>query len=483
MFAKYLFIMHNSQLISLLRSLDTAAQRRFDRWVASPWVHQHADTQRLWAYLRPYGPDYTAAGLEAETAFAQLYPGQPYDDGQMRTLRKYLLRLLRDFLACETLQSDELLVAYGRVQALLTRDTGLHVSRQLRQADKLLGEAPVQNAEYFMRAYLIENLKLDHAIQHEPRHTLPGIRAVNAALDAFYLTEKLRYLCTERNLRAVIGATEEQILLAEPVLTHVAANYDTLPVIVRAYFEVYTALGDPSEEVLAAYHRLRALLPGSHLGREDLLNLYSGAINIANQQYRRGDEAFLREMFDLYREMLDRGLLDERGMLAMNNYKNIVTLGLRLKDFDWTEQFIETYRARLSSPDSEGVYHYNLAHLYSYQQRYGEALRHLQQVEFLDPFYQISYKMLQLKIFYECEEVEALLALTQTFRTFVRRQQQLPANRKAAHINFARFVRALFMVRIGQKHNLDAIEAAIHAADALIEKGWLLDKAAELRSA
>ena len=78
------------------------------------------------------------------------------------------------------------------------------------------------------------------------------------------------------------------------------------------------------------------------------------------------------------------------------------------------------------------------------------------------------------------EEVEPLLSLAQTFRTFMRRQKQLPDSRKQAHINFARFTRALFMIKLGQKHNLPQVAGQIEAAPALIEKGWLLEKVAEL---
>ena len=470
--------MQHTRLFTLLGTLDPSEWRRFDRWVHSPWVHQHQDTIRFWELIEQEGLEEHSA----ETAFAQLYPDQPYDDAQMRTLRKYLLRLLLDFLAQESVEQDHWMKTYQGLKALRSKGAEKVFARQLQQADQRLNQHQAHDADHYLRRYWVEGLKLEYAAQHSPRLLWDSLQDANQALDTHYLAEKLLLLMGAASRQGLTNASPENLPLAEVVIGQVALTYGEQPPLIQACYQAYQAMVQRDDAQLTAYRELRHLLQqaGHRLARELRINLYLSAINVANACYQRGQEEFLREMLDLYREMLAQGLLQTGGLLSVHNYKNIVTLALRLGEYEWTEQFIENHQIDLPERTQPGVYHYNLANLRSHQGHYREALRHLQQVEFLDPFYQIGYKMLQLKIYYECDEIEALLSLATTFRTFVRRQRHLPEQRKQAYLNFIRFARALFMVKLGRQSNLAALAEEIEAAGALIEKGWLKGKLGEL---
>ena len=469
--------MQNTRLFTLLGTLDGSEWRRFDRWVHSPWVHQHEDTIRFWTLIAERGVE----EMSAEEAFERLYPGEAYDDGQMRTLRKYLLRLLLDFLAQESVEQDHWMKTYQGLQALRNKGEEAIFIRQLKLADRRLTHEETHDSEHYLRRYWLEGLKLEHTARHSPRLLGESLLDANAALDVHYFAEKLLLLMGAAS-RQGVNAAPEPLPMAELVLTQVARQYAHQPLLIRACYQGYRAMVESDDEQVEAYRELRSLLrnDGHQLAEELRINLYLSAINVSNSLYQRGQEPYLREMLDLYREMLDQGLLQTGGLLSLHNYKNIVTLALRLGEYEWTEQFIETNRTDLPKEEQEGVYQYNLANLRSHQGRYSEALRHLQLVEFIDPFYQIGYKMLQLKIYYECNEIEALLSLATTFRTYVRRQTKLPQRRKQAYFNFTRFTRALFMVKLGRKTNLDSLAKEIESAEALIEKGWLKGKLEEL---
>lgn len=474
-----LAIMQQTRLFTLLSTLDASEWRQFHRWVHSPWVHQHLDTIQFWDLIHAQGLE----DLTAEAAFAELYPTKPYSDVQMRTLRKYLLRLLLDFLAQESLEQDHWMKTYQGLKALRNKGAEAVFEQQLRQADQRLLQIETEDAEYYLRRYWLEGLKLEYAAQHSPRLLWNSLQEANQALDTHYLAEKLLLLMGAASRQGLTNASPETLPLADLVISQVAQTYSKQPLLIQACYHAYRAMTQDEAAQIEAYQQLRQLLKvsGKRLAHELRINLYLSAINVANACYQRGKEAYLREMLDLYREMLDQGLLQTGGLLSVHNYKNIVTLALRLGEYAWAEQFVEDNRIDLPEQTEKGVRHYNLANLRSHQGHYREALRHLQQVEFLDPFYQIGYKMLQLKIYYECDEIEALLSLVTTFRTFVRRQAQLSQQRKQAYLNFIRFSRALFMVKLGRQSNLDDLASQIEDADALIEKGWLKAKLDQLK--
>ncbi|RQH18602.1 hypothetical protein D5R40_32845, partial [Okeania hirsuta] len=82
--------------------------------------------------------------------------------------------------------------------------------------------------------------------------------------------------------------------------------------------------------------------------------------------------------------------------------------GLRLGEYEWTEKFIYEYERFIPEEYRKGIFHYNLAHLYFYQMRYGEALLLLQGADFLVLFYQLGYKCFNSNL-YEQVEVESFL--------------------------------------------------------------------------
>lgn len=469
--------MKHTRLFTLLETLDKSEWRRFDRWVHSPWVHQHKDTTRFWELIVEEG----LGDISPQEAFKHLYPGEPYSDTQMRTLRKYLLRLLLDFLSQESLEEDHWMKSYQGLKALRSKGAQAVFVRQLKLAETWLNKAETYDAEHYLRRYRLEGLKLEYTAQHSPRLLAGSLLDANEALDVHYIVEKL-FLLMGAASRKGTNASIENLPMADLVLAQVEQQYDDQPSLIKACYQAYQAMVQRDALQIEAYQKLRQLLKvsGHQLVRYLRINLYLSAINVANALYQRGEESYLREMLDLYQEMLDLGLLQTGGLLSVHNYKNIVTLALRLGEYDWAEEFIEHNRTDLPEQSQDGVYHYNLANLLSHQGRYREALRHLQQMEFIDPFYQIGYKMLQLKIYYECDEIEALLSLSTTFRTFVRRQSKLPKGRKQAYLNFTRFTRSLFMVKLGRKSTLNALANDIESAETLIEKGWLKAKLAEL---
>lgn len=455
---------------------------RFDQFVHAPFFSSHQDTIRFFELLAPHFPQLEADALEDEAVFAHLYPGQPYDNTKVRTLRKYLLELLRQFMVQLELEGDELTWQTLHRQALAARRLDKDFSSSIKRERKRLDAFPYRNAEYFLRLFQLENAALAYGYVQGNRWAHKDQQRVTDALDAFFLAEKLKFCCSVMNVRNVFG-TDAEIPLLDEVMAHCRAQENGLPVIVEAYYRLLQLLAGQAPE--STYPSLRQLA-NEHFDRfptDDWLNIYYAMINHCNQQYRAGKAAYLREMLELYQEMLHRNLLLEDSYLGTNNYKNITTLGLRLGEWTWTRAFIHTYKAFIHPDYQEGVYNYNMAHWHAYQEEFPKALRHLQMIEFIDPFYRMSYNMLLMKIYYECEEAEALLALCESFRAFVRHKKELTKSHQQAYLNFIKFTRALFLLKIGLDKRTQALEQKVAACEVLIERDWIEEKLNQLRTA
>jgi tetratricopeptide (TPR) repeat protein len=223
-------------------------------------------------------------------------------------------------------------------------------------------------------------------------------------------------------------------------------------------------------------------LSGYMLPEDERYNLYTLMINFANRNYRQGKMEYLRKMFDLYRQLIKEDLLFH-GYDAMTdnlNFKNVVTIGLRLEEMDWTEDFIKKYRSKLDPASRDAIYYFSLANLHFFKAEYSKALKYLKRVEFIDSFLRLNYDMLLMKTYYECEETEALLSLCNSFNMFIRRNKALSETNKEAYLNMGRYVRKLIRYREKKLYQRQGMMQDLAALKPLVEINWLQSKAEEL---
>lgn len=472
--------MATSKLFRTLASLSPKEFSRFDKYVHSPFFSQHADTIAYFDFLRSSYPEFKENEISNDLIFSELYPGESFDDNRIRTLKKYLLKLVHGFLVQLKLEKDTQYHQRSLLLSFLDRKLPKDFRRVYAESEELLNAYPFRDEQYYYDQFFLRRLELHDHLQQENRLKGLPINRILSSLNKTYIIQQLNYSCAVLSQKNNPGAESFGSSFLDSLILFCKENYQDLPVLAQAYYLCFLLLS--GTEMESTVDQLEQLLNQHQeiLTPIHMQNLYKHAINYCNSQYLTGQEVYLKRMFELYRQMLQYDLLFEEQELPTHHYKNIVTLGLRLGELDWTEEFIDLYKETISPRFREGVYHYNMAHLYSYREIYGQALRHLQKVDFIDPFYRISYNMLLLKIYYECKEVEPFLALAQSFRTYIRRRKELPPQRQLSYTNFASYLRAIFMIKIGNKHNLPFYKQKVETSQAVIEKGWLLQKIQEL---
>ena len=215
--------------------------------------------------------------------------------------------------------------------------------------------------------------------------------------------------------------------------------------------------------------------------------MYQYAQNYCIKQINRGHREYLAALFDLYREMIQQGLIYYQGHISPSDVKNIVNLGVRLREFQWTEQFLDDFGEKIAEEYRTNSMIYNRAYLYYGQEKRREALRLLSQVEFQDVFYYLGAKTLLLKIYYELNDQEGLDALLHAFEATLRRHKLISAYRKKPYLNFIRFSKKLSTLRLKAiTHSPKAFRQAyqrlaeqMQATKEIVNSDWLEEKLGE----
>jgi hypothetical protein len=315
-------------------------------------------------------------------------------------------------------------------------------------------------------------MKLEQITQQTSRTSDWNVNAVLDNAKLFFMITTLRYAytaLTQQNLRKV---TYEEIPFLDHILEEVANNdYSSHPLL-QVYYHSYYTLKEPTE--VQHFEQLKTYLNHLQLsGKEKRFILLIG-INYAAKQINLGKITYATEALRLYQYGLESQMLLVDGKISAFAYKNIVTLALNLKEFDWAAYFIETYTPYLPEHLKENYQHFNTAKLAFDRGNYQEAMSLLVQVEYDEILLNIDAKVILLKIYYQQGYHDALEALLESFRVFLHRKETLKSYKKS-YINLLYFIRKLIGL-LPDKETIEGIRAEIESTTKLAERKWLLEQ-------
>ena len=471
--------MKQNKAFQLLRTLTTWELRSLDDYLRSPFFHKQRVVLELWSLVRPLAPDFEDNLLARRRLFEALWPDKDYRENKLRYLLTDFTRLIEGFLAYKQWRGNEHRYQLDLIRAYEAR--GLR--KYFEQKSQRLHESLQQN-EFASAVQLHQHYELEEtrylASQDKGQDSYP-VQAVLLSLDRMAIAHHLKYACEGVN-RARIFSENWQPSLT-PYLLQALDNNPSLGSELAYYYRLVFSMLTESDHQSHYRQFKEKLLQDQVLQREEIVPLYFFALNHCIRQVNAGQENFRQESFELYRRALTNDFLNEgNGFLAESHFKNLVALGTRLGEYDWTLQFIENYQSQLDPSIAENAFRYNLAYLLFAQQDYRRVLQLLRQVEFTNVFYQLGAKTILIRTYYETEEYEALLYLLKSFRSYLQRQKSLSAAQRSLYLNLCHMVRLLTRYHLGERVSLKQIQEAWEKRTQAAAGPWLQEKIEDLKS-
>ena len=334
--------------------------------------------------------------------------------------------------------------------------------------------SPLRDISYYQHCYESELIHLVHATAGMKREEKSNIGETVEYLDRFYLARKLQLCCEIFNVRNVLSV-EYKVFLLDEILSHLKnKSYEDTPVI-RIYYQVLMTLLESENE--NHFHNLRRLLE-IHAGKfslKELREMYQYVLNYCIKKINLGEIAWQKTLFEIYKITIENKALMAEGHLSHWDYKNIVTISLRLKEYDWANHFIHHYKKELLPAERENAFTYNLANLHFNTGEYSKAMKLLQKVEFTDVYYQLDSKSILLKTYFELEETESFFYHATAFRVFLRRNKLISDYQRTIYLNLIRYSSQLLRA-IGVKRKVNIIKKKIEENKNIADLNWLLKK-------
>lgn len=458
--------MKSTRLYEILFALDGKERLTFLEYLRSDFVKASRKEVQLLEFLLDQREDNPPEKAEL---WRQLYPGKAYSDQRLRLLISNLLRQLHRFLALVALEDNP-----GWASLLTLRKIGelgreKYFGQQIKKVQKAFLQRSDSDSE--LHAYLLESERT-RFLRQNPRKLHSNFHQTVDALDRWYLLEKLRLACAALNNQFVVDL-EAQPLIVEGI----RRLYEDAPALrtplIEVLYRVMLVFSTPEDgkgylRLIQALEEHREDLPPQELGV-----IYTYVQNYCIRQINQGHSQFLRDLFEIYIQLLDRGLLLENGQLSPWHFKNMVVVALRLQEYAWTERFIRERVRLVPSAFRENARTYNQAKLHFHRGEYSEVKKLLLQVEYEDVFYNLDSKTMLLKIYYEEEEDIALEALGRSFLAYLRRNQLVSKDHRIRYSNFVRFVIRLSQLWQPSEEQLQELKSELNGPRPIADVAWL----------
>lgn len=473
--------MDKSKLIELMRSFSLKEFEEFSKKVDSFFPNAHNDSLRLMNYLVDEYPELEKNRISKEVVTKKIFPAGKFKnpDKSLRYAMSNLNKALEQFLIHKQLDKQVYLREDLLWKELHMRGLRKHSKLLLLKREKELEQFPYRDGVYYeMKQKLFESYFV-YDSSFQSRNIKGSLQDVYDNSFILFSIKQLKYCCEIINRQNILKEAYDFSIY--PHINEIINNPRLLKIpIVSIYRYIYYTLTDSDQEqhYFDLMHQVNQNIDKfSHLEQKDIIAF---AQNYCIKMINQAKHEFLDELFKIYLLGLEKGLIYNDDYLEHSDFKNIVTVSLRLKKFEWTEQFINNYKGKLRSDLKQNSVNYNQAQLSYWKKEYKDSLKKLLQIEFTDVYYHLDSKALILKNYYELYDIEMVLNSISTFRTYLSRNRKISDYQKNAYLNFLKVLKKIVYVRLGDEAKIDKIKEDISKMNQLADSTWLKSKLEEL---
>lgn len=474
-----------SKIIKHIGDLSAKDRERFVQFVGSPYFNQHEKTKELLDVILQ-NLEHPNGSLDRDKLFKRLFPREVFDEQKLHNVMSYLKKLYHRFLAQQFYEKQAFQEQLFTLESAYEHHHFSLFTNRVKALEKAIEQHPYRDNNFHFTNYRLYALVGSYQENYVDRSKPETFQKMIEHLDRYYLIEKLRESCHLTSNMMLVN-TKFDFGFFDELLQHLRSNFERYSddASVIMYYTILMSLMDESNP--QHYTSLKEMLATKidQFNPDEQRDLYSSATNYCIRQSNLGQSEYRRELFELYQQGLTTGLLLSNGTNILEfDYKNVAMLGCSLKEFGWTEAFIQKYRENLPAHRRENAYNFNLANLYYNKKMYNEALMALMKVQFTDVTHHLNTNMLILRTYFALRDTEALLSLIETFRIYIIRNRKLTTAEKKGYTNFLRFSKNLVLLRhhattFSRKVLEEKLEVLRHKIDGtqnVINKHWLVEE-------
>lgn len=472
------------KLTAILSGFTKKDIRLFDDFVRSPFFNKNKRIIAVWKLIKKHYPCFNK--LYKHQLFRIAFPDKKkYNDLALRSLLSDVTQLLLRFLAQVQFNKHETVQKQWILLELLERNLYEIFEKTYRPISENWSRKLPYNEEYYLNLFNLQDIAYQYTSMSNNRSQQANLQEVINHLDLHYLTTKLRYAAIALNRRNVVRVEYDLGYFWNEIETLFATTSFNEAPLVKIYYSITKMLIHLEKDEY--FQALKSLLEihKSRFSTDELRQIYVILINYCTWKTTMQKSEYIQEAFTIYRSMVEDGILFVGEYISPHHFKNIVAVSISAKQFEWANNFMQSYKTKVEPPYQENVYLYNMGYLYFATHNFEKAAEVLMQIqfsdfEFIDLFYQLGYRTLLVKTLYENKEWLPLHDAMEAFRQFLMRNQQINTTRKEAYMNFVKILKKILNRLEAKKGTAINLLTDVSSTSPLVQQSWLINKIQDL---
>jgi len=463
------------KLFETLATFSEKEFKAFENWLKSPWTNSNKGLVTLLQKLKKYHPTYDHRLLTKERLYKQIMPSKTYNADMLNNLLSQGYLQAKKFLTCERfLQEESLNNRLLRIE-LEARDLEVdyfkNIDKEVERLESLEIKSWEDHAEIF---------QLHREVYHYPNQTVriqPGsetIQKMNEGIDIVFLLEKAAII-NEMIVRQRI-VKGEKYEIAEPIdvwkkmakeVNHPSINlyklrfdykkgelFDQYQKLKKLFFETFEQLNYKEKKIQLI----------------SLLNDYTFI-----QKEHRLDYG---ERLPIYKLGLSSGVILNKGKISRVSFVGIIVISNHVKDFDFTDKFIETYYKRLPEDVQDDGRQHGIAHTLYRREKLEQAVKILMSRDFKSDYYNISSRLLNMQVHFDLflkddSYFTLFNSLLNANEKWLQREKKYSKHVKQSHLRFYQKCRILANTYYDPNYNGKKLAAFLDPNERIQAFNWL----------
>jgi hypothetical protein len=483
----------DNKLIEIIKLFSPKEWKDFEKFVASPYFPRGRDVSGLHALLKKHYPDFSSDKLTNQKVFTGLFSGEKFNEKKLINIISDLTKLAEQFLIHNAIDSNEILAEETLARVYKEKKSDKLFLKTLNSLEKKLNNKKFQSVLCFNEEERFERLyeeyymgihKFDKSVPKRIKYTEYSI-----------LTFMVTFLRKQRDKHAIKRGYN--ILLDSPLISSIYEGLDldkTIDLLkdrksewlwlIEIYYYMLRSMENLKDESLFIKFQELFYKNIDKLDRREKYFIFNDFISWI---YAKDDEAGTvsdKEEFEIFKKMFEYNAYSasEEEYLSVMLYRNVMSLSISLKEFDWFENFIKDFTPKLKPEFRENMESLAQANLFFETGKFEEALKRIGTIPYDLYLYKIDIKNLMLRIYYELGLFESAFSMINAFRNFLSSTDEISEPFKNQHTNFLTFYNKLLKMKADEKFSESGfLEKEIMEKNPVAAKDWLIQKAQELK--
>lgn len=449
-------IIEQNSLVQILKTFTKKEINEFGLFIHSPFFNKNKNVIELFKLIRTYYPGF-GEKIDWNKIYLQIFL-KKYNEGNMKTIIFLLTRLAEKFMAYKEYNSNP----YEEKKKLLAAFDKRKLDKMFfKNEKKILEELNAVNGNELnlMNEKLsVEKLRsLFYTIRNDEINMYKADLKTGKLMIASFFIEMFRMIILFERIKHLGFELEFDYstelmknIDMENFFNSLRSNSFQSLALLEMYYFLYKALNENETDKYYLLFKKGFNDNKDSIAKNEQYILSTLMVNYLYYRHLKDMVKYDRELFEAFKILLS--LYDYSGEKYLRSvvYTNVLRMAVGFREFEWTENYIKEFSAKLKPEQKENMFYYSNAYLAFAKKEFEKTLEYSSKINF--ETFQMKYYLrdLQLSALYELKDYESALSLIDAYRHFIKNDKNYSPRLKKGYIDFIRFVNILIKLRLGE---------------------------------